>query len=393
MFQNVSPEQAAARLEEVLHKNLAKAQSAVQAVFSEMPVDRKAPAEAVRWEVSQDNVVQMVLDNSATLPMHNHAMSQAYGIARVTNANFANACLGTGEDWARELLADALNKDWGNLPKDDKGRPPAHLVRAKQKPTHQLGMAVLSASYNPIDTRPLLETVLEVSTDQGAVPYSASGTDLQFAIKMIIPRVEMVVGDPYVLGIEYRNTDWGGTAAGITAFFLRLACMNGMTTEKIFRRVHLGARLDRDVDWSQNTRRLDRDATLSMIKDSTKQFLLPEHRVSMFDSLRAAGEKELSIDKLNAILKGKVSQDTAKRVVEMVQSADPRVPHTLGKGISWLDAAQAVSAVSQDIEVKANVAEAAEAPKRIRVKDIGDDVLDMERFAGSIFSMALQNAA
>ena len=119
MFQNVSPEQAAARLEEVLHKNLAKAQSAVQAVFSEMPVDRKAPAEAVRWEVSQDNVVQMVLDNSATLPMHNHAMSQAYQVARVTNANFANACLGTGECWARELLATAMNKDWSNLPKDD----------------------------------------------------------------------------------------------------------------------------------------------------------------------------------------------------------------------------------------------------------------------------------
>jgi len=125
-----------------------------------------------------------------------------------------------------------------------------------------------------------------------------------------------------------------------------------------------------------------------------KAFLLPEHRESMFGSLRSAGEKELSVDKLSSILKGKVPQDTAKRVVEMVQSADPRVPHTLGSRISWLDAAQAVSAVSQDIEAKALSDESAsQGSKRIRVKDIGDDVLDLERFAGSIFSMAIQNAA
>ncbi|MFA4971507.1 MAG: hypothetical protein WC683_02760 [bacterium] len=384
MMQNVSAEQAAARLDEVIHRNLPNAKAQVARVFSEMPVDRKAPAELVEFAVTQDNNVQMVLDKHDTLVLHDHALSHVYGIGQVVNANFANACLDADTDWARDLLQNVLNTDWAHLVGKD-GRPPAHLVRARKKPDVELGMAVLSASYNTIDTRPLLETVLEVSDKSGAVPFSATGTDLQFAIKMVIPQVQMVGGDPYVLGIEYRNSDWGGTAAGITAFFLRLACMNGMTTERIFRRVHLGQRLDRDVDWSQDTRKLDHEATISMIKDSTSQFLLPERRQSMFDSLNAAGEKELTVDRLNTILKGQVSQDMAKRVVEMVQSADPRVPHTLGKGISWLDAAQAVSALSQDIEAKA----LAGAPRKARSAQIGDDVLDLERFAGKIFSQAL----
>jgi hypothetical protein len=241
-------------------------------------------------------------------------------------------------------------------------------------------MAVLSASYKTIDTRPLLESFLEVATKHGAVPYHARGTDLQFAMTMVIPRVRMVNDDPYVFGLRYMNTDWGGTAAGVMAFLLRLACFNGMTTERVFRQVHLGQKLDRDADWSDKTRALERDTTMSAIADVTQAFLLPERQESLVDQLRAAGEKEVSIDKIEATLKGKMPAAQVKRTIEVIQSADPRVPRTLGKGISWLDAAQAVAAVSQDVEAKG---------QQDGDFGVGDRVLDMEKLAGNLMNLAI----
>lgn len=380
-FDGLSGQAAAARLEEVIHKNLPGAQREVQRVFSQMPVDRKAPAELVTWEVQADGTVEMVADDAGVrLPMHNHALGHVYGISGVP-ANFSNKLREVGEEWSRDLLAHNLNELWSRL-RDRDGRPPAHLVRSTQSPRDtrfdELGMAVLSSSYKTIDTRPLLETFLEQSTALGAVPYHARGTDLQFAMKVIIPKVQIVNGDPYVFGLEYRNTDWGGTAAGLTAFLLRLACMNGMTTEKVFRKVHLGAKLDRDSDWSQKTRLLERDTTISAIADVTKGFLLPERQESLGAQLRAASEKEVSIDKIESTLKGKIPAGQVKRTIEVIQSADPRVPRTLGSKISWLDAAQAVSAISQDVEVTG----AADA-------EIGNTVLDMERIAGSLMNLAV----
>jgi hypothetical protein len=51
------------------------------------------------------------------------------------------------------------------------------------------------------------------------------------------------------------------------------------------------------------------------------------------------------------------------------------VPRTLGSRISWLDAAQALSAASQDTLVRDETAE--------------DSVLDMERMSGKLMNMGV----
>jgi hypothetical protein len=375
-FSGLSGSEAAKRLEEVLHRNLGNVQDQVKKVFSEEPVDRKVPAEEVQWEVELDGTVFMSnKDASLNLPMHGHAMQHVYNISGVP-ASFSRRLREKDEPWASELLAHNLNETWSRL-RTKGGRPPVHLVRAKEHSSlgGQLGMAVLSSSYKTIDTRPLLEAFLEKATELGAVPYQARGTDLQFAMKMVLPRVQMVGEDPYVFGLEYRNTDWGGTAAGLTAFIMRLACLNGMTTEKVFRKIHMGSRLDRDAEWSKKTRALENEATISAIGDMTKAFLLPERQESIAAQLAKAGETEVSLDKVENTLKGKVPVADVKRTVEILTSADPRVPRTLGSRISWLDAAQALSAASQDTLVRDETAE--------------DSVLDMERLSGKLMNMGV----
>jgi len=185
---------------------------------------------------------------------------------------------------------------------------------------------------------------------------------------MILPRIFDVGGDMFAVGLELRNTDWGGTAASIAVFFERLICLNGMTSDKVFRQTHLGAKLDRDVDWSDKTRQLSRDASISAMKDVVQGFFAPERIDSLVGQLQAAGTVTISQDKLENRLKGKVPKDTARRIVELFNSADDvRVPARP----TWMRAAQAVSAVAQDVE-----------------KDTGngDTVLDMERLAGQLMS-------
>lgn len=384
----LNEQQAKVRMEEVIHSRLQDNARVLDDALRFVPEDRKAPAEAVRWEVTDGNIVQMVVDEpipdtssqprlvtdeprlvTRNLGLHEHALGHASGISGV-NKTFINTLLGTGDKWARDLVAHNLNETWHNLREKD-GRPPAHLVRVDHRNQREPIKAILSSSYKTIDVRPMLHEFLMQCDAFGVQPYRAGGGEITFAVKMILPRVFMIGSDPYAIGVELRNTDWGGVAAAINVFFERLVCLNGMTTEKVFRQVHSGAKLDRDIEWSDKTRQLARDTSISQMRDVVRGFFEPARLDSMVAQLQAAGKVEISRDKLEARLKGKLPQDTAKRVVELFESADDiRVP----AGPSWMRAAQAVSAISQDIGKKMTE----------EGRDGGETLLDMERLAGSL---------
>jgi len=358
------------KLEEIIHTRLAKNAELVEKALAFSPKDFKAPAELVSFSASScpsgQGDVMMKLGDLDPMRLHPHAIGHVAGISGVHNG-FIASMLSKQEPWATELVSYALNETWRHLRVDKTGRPPAHLVRTDPWATATV-KAVLSASYKTIDVRPMLSEFLLACDSHGLVPYRANSGDLTFAIKLIRPNVFMVSGDAYALGLELRNTDWGGTAASIGVFFERLVCLNGMTTEKILRQTHLGARLDRDIDWSDKTLELNRRASLEAMRDVISSFFSEGRFESMVDQVRVAGSVTASSSQIASFLGSKVTKDVSRRVVEMFDSADTvRIP----AGPSWLRAAQALSAVSQDVEKNGGGV---------------DSVLELERIAGQLMS-------
>ena len=75
---------------------------------------------------------------------------------------------------------------------------------------------------------------------------------------------------PTVFGVRAANSDFGDSAHELSFFTLNLACFNGMVSERMIRKIHLGAKLPEDLNISQRTYELDSAAQVSLINDCVR---------------------------------------------------------------------------------------------------------------------------
>lgn len=135
----------------------------------------------------------------------------------------------------------------------------------------------LSPSYKRMDSGPIIEGFCEKAVKLGMVPYEGSNTNYRYQIKFVSPNIISLPGnDPVLFGMSLTTGDYGGQALQLEMMVLRLLCINGMVGYDMFRKIHLGSRIQMDnaniVNLSKQTIELDCKTISSAFGDIMGQF-------------------------------------------------------------------------------------------------------------------------
>lgn len=354
---------AAARenLERVVAKGRTNAGPVIERLLSQVPEDRVVTARALSF--GTDGSRPFMSTRSGTqLGLHSNALGQAASTFGVPSKYARELAYAGGADngWRRDLFGRVMSEHAAHA-------ETRHLVRSIGGEAR----AFLSDSYGRYDCRPLLEAFVSAATRVGAVPYEGVATDLRAQVRAIIPQVfEPVPGEPMVFGLAWSNSDFGVGAYGISAFAIRLICLNGMVGESNLRRVHLGGKLPDDLRLSDATYRKNTDYLASLTRDVIDNVLSTraiEGRVAM---VRAAHAQEVDwrrgfarVSKL--LTKGEAEQvKTAFEGTDEVMLPPGRTAWRFSNALSW-------------------VANGVEDPER---------KLELQRAAGQVVDLAAQAA-
>lgn len=307
----LTPEQvkdrAINKLQEYIDKGARQAQAAVERIMGEEIQDRVLPARLMRWTPGLALRV-----GEAGYDMADHALDQAanrLGFATRTMHDFQ-----ARGDWGRELAAHNLNELAAHAPEDDR-----YLVR--RVGTQVRG--VLSNSYKPEDSRSAIDALLGVARDVGALVAGGVALDTKTSIKIIHAKpVELFPGEWAVFGADYRTSDFGDGARELCGWILRLLCLNGATVTTSFRKVHLGARIHDEVEYSARTRRLNNDASASAARDMGRALLGPQQIGKFIEQVRANVAMGISPDAIKAELKKTVNKEDEKSIIDAFNSPD-----------------------------------------------------------------------
>lgn len=317
------------RMEAYIARGRADAVSVVERILSEAPRDRYVPAGALRFEAETPNGMAVTVADARHF-VHAHALDQTAERAGL-RLGYLHDLLERKEGWAADLAANNLNTLLAHTP----GR---FLVREVNNTIR----GILSDSYRRIDSRPTLDALLAESDSAGAVVVDGTYTETRVSLKVVRAEpLEVFDGEWMVFGLDYSNSDYGDGAHEISAFLLRLWCLNGAVSAKEVRRVHLGRRLTGDA-FSERTLRLDTAAQASATRDQVRGLLRPEASAKLVEQIRRANEKQIDSDRIGTWLKPRLSKPEAIEVAEKFASADiielppGQTTWRLSNAISWL---------------------------------------------------------
>lgn len=295
---------ARAQLEHVVANGMQKTGPIIQRVLTEIPEDRLVRAPGAAFEVPEQGDPRMI---GATL--HSHAFKQLAERAGLPTAYASK--LAAGGPWERSLLQHAMREHLGHS--EDK-----FLVRSVGGQIR----GVMSDSYRRLDSRPLLESFVEAVTAVGAVPYEGVANDVRVSIRAIVPKVyEPAPGEAMVFGLSWNNSDFGAGAFGISAFAMRLICLNGAVGASELKKVHIGSRLE-DLQLSQKTYDLDTRTLASATNDIVKGVLGEGAIETRVEAVRKAHETETSWSRAFAKVGKALSKSEGEKVKEAFEGSD-----------------------------------------------------------------------
>jgi hypothetical protein len=307
-----------------------RAAGVVQRVLSEVPRDRYIPAPAFQVTTSEGEAFNLVAGPETAL-VHQHALDQVAQRAGM-QLRYLHDLVQMGQGWARELAAQNLNTLLGHSNERYLVRQVGNTIRG-----------VLSDSYRRIDSRPSVDALVGEAQTAGAAIIDGIYTETRVSLKIVRPTpVEVFPGEWMVFGLDYSNSDYGDGAHEISAFLLRLACLNGAVTVKEVRRVHLGRRFNAADQFSERTMRLDAAAQASATRDQVRQLLSAAATDKLVDQVRQANNKEIAPEKAEAFLKTRVNKTEAQQIVDKFNSADVvelppgQTTWRFSNAISWL---------------------------------------------------------
>ena len=299
---------ARARLEEIIKTGQGSAANVMRRVFENTPEDRIVNAGAIQPIVEQDGTLRLGLVNAGEFGLHRHAAGQLFervGMHRAYAEELGVA--GMENTWRRDLLKHAMEQHLAN----STGR---YLVRSNDRQIR----GILSDKYRRLDSRPLLDAFIGAANMVGAIPIEGVGGELRTSIRAIIPKVyEPVEGECMVFGLAWTNSDYGCGTYQISAFGLRLVCLNGLVTESALKQVHLGGKLPDNIAFSAATYAKDTEAMTSATTDVVRHLLGEGALEKRSDAIKASASKELNID---AAMRG-VAKALTKSEAEAVRGA------------------------------------------------------------------------
>lgn len=342
---------AKANLEKLVEEGKKRATPTLAQILTVKPTDIIAPSDVLDFSVHDDGV-RMRGEHMADLPLHANAVGQLAGRFGIPTG-YART-LSSGLGWQQDLLQHVLQKS----AKEDKK---SLLVRS-QDGMHK---AVLSDKYRRLDSEPLIAAFMRACDAVGAVPVDGIATDLRSSLRAILPKVfEPMPGEAMVLGVEWKNSDFGKGAYGLSFFAMRLVCLNGMVAASQLRQQHLGQKLDQTIDWSLGTHEADSKLVASQTEDLVRGLLSESSIADQMSHLARQGEQEVNINTIIRRFQNHMSKDERTAVKNAFESKEQVL---LPPGKNAWRASNALSWIAN---------EALDNERRLALQELAGRVLD-----------------
>lgn len=169
--------------------------------------------------------------------------------------------------------------------------PGTHMLRT----VHGTARAFLSDRYRRLDNIDLIEQLFPIFAGIPTLKFhQAAITDQRMYLRVLDERLtgEVKKGDTVQAGIEISNSEVGSGALQIKSFILRLVCLNGMTTEVVLRKTHLGRRID-DIDsYRDETVEADDKAFFLKVRDDVENALTTARFEQLMSQMQGAAQTE-----------------------------------------------------------------------------------------------------
>lgn len=309
--------QGRVKMEEIIQKGLANARAVAERVAAGDLQDQIVKAPAVHVYSPDDKTWRFrggdELTNEYTL--HNHAFGQI-----VENAGMPKAFVdkmvaqANGTRWGANLITHNLREIFSHRPNQ------RNLIRSEGG----VVKGFLSDKFRRIDSRPLLDSFMAGCTAMGLVPIDGVGLDTKVRMRAVLPKVfEPVPNEVMIFGLEWGNSDFGDGGHVVNLWTMRVWCTNLAIANNVLKQIHLGKRLDENIEYSARTLELDTEANRSALKDAMRHTLGAGQVHKMLESIRTAGAKQIEgkndIDKL---LKAALNKSELEKVTDIFEGPD-----------------------------------------------------------------------
>jgi hypothetical protein len=142
-------------------------------------------------------------------------------------------------------------------------------------------------------------------------------------------------------GLSYESSQFGAGAENVSLFVCRCWCTNLAQLETPLRKVHLGARLPENIEWSQELVESESKTLSLAVRDVALSLLGPGNTSRLNDAIVQADSQKMSGRQVEAFIEGKLLKGDGERVVELFSSADienlppGQTAWRLSNAISW----------------------------------------------------------
>lgn len=276
-------------------------------------------------------------------------------------------------DYLRQNYPELLVKNINTLMPDQKSRRMIRTVDGKAR-------AFLSDRYRPIDNLDVLSKVLheleDISQNMNVQVIDSRLTENNLYIKVtskdlssyIKPKEEAQVGDAVNGGIIIANSETGHGSYKVMPFIHVLRCNNGMISDKIFKRVHLGKKLEeQQINWSELTNKLEDELLWSKLTDMIHNTFNRETFTQWIDEINNKAKEHIAkptiaIEKIIKTFP-EITEDDKDKLL------DKFAEYSAGTGYTKWSLCQSVTDIAQTKE---------DYEKQIKYEKLANKILELE---------------
>ena len=341
---------AKSSLERYIENGRTRGATVLERLEAEIPKDLPISPKKVNWRVEGKSL--QISDENTDGWIHLHANALQQAAERVSlPKRYIDRLLedaGEAEAFGKRLVAYNLQELYKNVDFGESAFLRARTVtslKTKQREVRSL----MSASYRPLDSRPLFETFLLAAQKSQAMVVDGASSEIQLSMSVVVPQIHEIGDDYVVYGLRLRNSDHGRGPVALEPFMVRLRCLNGMVAESAYKQIHLGG--SRNWEISQETYGKELEATRSAINDVVSKRLDDGFLRSMSELHARATATEVSPEKatmiLNSSIKDALAAEERRRVLAMFE-AEERDASVMPPGKNLWALANAVSYLANE---------------------------------------------
>lgn len=310
---NDGSNKARIKMEQLIERGQASGAQVIEQVTSRVVQDSIVRGKSLAFAPNGSARTIDLIHGETVTAMHKNAFSQMSARAGL-HVGDMNDLMDKG-DWGKELVADVFTKIFQH------GNGTRYLLRQAEGKT----MGFLSDAYRRIDSRPLIEALATAAQSVGAVPVQGYAGDTKVMLRIILPMLfEPIRGEYHLFGLDWRNSDFGDGGHELRFFDMRVACANGATFDQILKQVHIGQRLNDNLEYSRRTYELDSKADAGKLQDIVRlNALAPSNINRLLGGIVKANEQKIDNEKQAKGMLGKALTKTeVDKVIDLYNSPD-----------------------------------------------------------------------